>query len=204
MLVSASTDDFMSSLHHITKLLVLNIFLHLSLVAKKIDKPNVSKLIVGALRSANPPSRFLRMNDETSRWEDVGDRRAAEKVSQTLREKDRTSPKRAEDGDDVSDIKPAANLTSEASDETTAFEVNDNADRSVTTLEVDDGADNVDKLPDPLSETSEATPADGVELPHPTSGTSEKAPEDDAAHDAEARAGGVLPSPENFSRTASI
>lgn len=36
----------------------------------------------------------MKLNEETSRWEDVGDRRAAEKVSQTLREKDRTNPKR--------------------------------------------------------------------------------------------------------------
>lgn len=57
--------------------------------AKKVDKPKVSKLIVNALRDATPPSRFLRMNEETTRWEDVGDKRAAEKVSQTLREKDR-------------------------------------------------------------------------------------------------------------------
>lgn len=57
--------------------------------AKKVDKPKVSKLIVNALRSADPPSRFLRMNDITTRWEEVGDKRAAEKVSQTLREKDR-------------------------------------------------------------------------------------------------------------------
>lgn len=59
--------------------------------AKKIYKPNVSKLIVGALRSSNPPSRFLRLNEETSRWEDVGDKRATEKVSQALREKGRDS-----------------------------------------------------------------------------------------------------------------
>ncbi len=56
--------------------------------AKKIDKPQVSKSIVSALRNANPPSRFLRHNEGTGRWEDVGDKRAAEKVSQTLREKD--------------------------------------------------------------------------------------------------------------------
>ncbi len=66
--------------------------------AKKLDKPNVAKLIVGALRSAHPPSRFLKLNEATSRWEDVGDRRAAEKVSQTLREKDRTNPNTVEDG----------------------------------------------------------------------------------------------------------
>jgi hypothetical protein len=57
--------------------------------AKKLDKPNVSKLIVSALRSAVPPSRFLRMNEETTLWEDVGDKRAAEKVSQRLRERAR-------------------------------------------------------------------------------------------------------------------
>lgn len=57
--------------------------------ATKTDKPLVSRLIVTALRNADPPSRFLRKNDETTRWEDVGDKRAAEKVSQTLREKDK-------------------------------------------------------------------------------------------------------------------
>lgn len=57
--------------------------------AKKVDKPKVAKLIVGALRAATPPSRFLRVNETTNQWEDVGDRRAAEKVSQTLREKDK-------------------------------------------------------------------------------------------------------------------
>lgn len=57
--------------------------------AKKLDKPKLSKLIVKALRSAIPPSRFLRMNEETKLWEDVGDKRAAEKVSQRLREKER-------------------------------------------------------------------------------------------------------------------
>lgn len=57
--------------------------------AKKVDKPKVAKLIVGALRAASPPSRFLRVNEATNQWEDVGDRRASEKVSQSLREKDK-------------------------------------------------------------------------------------------------------------------
>jgi len=61
--------------------------------AKKLDKPKVSKLIVNALRSAFPPGRFLRMNEETKLWEDVGDKRAAEKVSQRLREKERGDEK---------------------------------------------------------------------------------------------------------------
>ena len=58
-------------------------------LAKKVDKPKISKLIVSALRSSNPPSRFLRMDVETNKWVDVGQKRAAEKVSQTLREKER-------------------------------------------------------------------------------------------------------------------
>ena len=136
---------------YVAKLLVLDMFSIFLLEAKKIDKPNVSKLIVCALRGANPPSRFLRMNDETSQWEDVGDRRAAEKVSQTLREKDRSAYRKRAEGDDdnddddnvVSDNKPAADPTSEASDETTAFEVNDGANRSDTKLEVDVGAEDI-------------------------------------------------------------
>lgn len=50
-------------------------------------------MIVSALRRADPPSRFLRHNAETNSWEDVGDKRAAEKVSQTLREKDEDEKK---------------------------------------------------------------------------------------------------------------
>jgi len=42
---------------------------------------------------ASPPSRFLRLNEDTKSWVDVGDRRAAEKVSQTLREKDKDQKK---------------------------------------------------------------------------------------------------------------
>ena len=87
-------------------------YLHCFTEAKKIDKPSVSKSIVGALRSANPPSRFLRLNEETSRWEDVGDRRAAEKVSQTLREKDRGDSKASANNNGSS--KPSADTTSEA------------------------------------------------------------------------------------------
>lgn len=67
---------------------MVNKYRHAYNQAKKVDKPQVSRLIVSALRKASPPSRFLRHNEETGRWEDVGDKRAAEKVSQTLREKD--------------------------------------------------------------------------------------------------------------------
>ncbi|KAL7521391.1 hypothetical protein ACHAWX_006063, partial [Stephanocyclus meneghinianus] len=58
-------------------------------MARKAEKPKYAKAIVKALRDHTTPSRFLRMNDTTNQWEDVGDRRAAEKVSQTLREKEK-------------------------------------------------------------------------------------------------------------------
>jgi hypothetical protein len=60
-------------------------------MARKTDKPRYAKAIVQALRNHEVPSRFLRMNETTGMWEDVGDRRAAEKVSQALREKEKKS-----------------------------------------------------------------------------------------------------------------
>ncbi|KAL3765942.1 hypothetical protein ACHAWO_005891 [Cyclotella atomus] len=71
--------------------------------ARKTDKPRYAKAIVQALREHSTPSRFLRMNEATNQWEDVGDRRAAEKVSQTLREKEKSSPKK-----DQHHVNPAA------------------------------------------------------------------------------------------------
>jgi hypothetical protein len=41
-----------------------------------------------ALHQANPPSRFLCRDKETRLWEDVGDKRAAEKVGQLIRKND--------------------------------------------------------------------------------------------------------------------
>jgi len=86
--------------------------------AKKVDKPKVAKLIVGALRAATPPSRFLRVNENTNQWEDVGDRRASEKVSQSLREKDRNEREAAKaaaaaaEGEDDIDFEGSMNATS--------------------------------------------------------------------------------------------
>ena len=56
--------------------------------AKTGDKIQVTRMIVSALRQANPPSRFLCRNEETRLWEDVGDKRAVEKVGQLIRKND--------------------------------------------------------------------------------------------------------------------
>lgn len=54
--------------------------------ATKMDKPKVARRIVRAIRQGNPPGRFLRKGDD-GKWYDVGDRNAAEKTSQGLRER---------------------------------------------------------------------------------------------------------------------
>ena len=54
--------------------------------AVKMDKPAVARKIVRAIRYGTPPGRFLRKHDDNM-WYDVGDRTAAEKTSQGLRER---------------------------------------------------------------------------------------------------------------------
>lgn len=51
-----------------------------------MQKPNVARLIVKAIRSSEPPGRFLKKNDDGI-WVDIGDKKATEKSSQALREK---------------------------------------------------------------------------------------------------------------------
>ena len=55
--------------------------------APKIQKPSVARVIVRAIRNGDPPGRFLRKDDKAGKWVDVGDKKAAEKTSQALREK---------------------------------------------------------------------------------------------------------------------
>lgn len=55
--------------------------------APKIQKPSVARVIVRAIRNGDPPGRFLRKDKKTGFWIDIGDKRAAEKTSQALREK---------------------------------------------------------------------------------------------------------------------
>lgn len=55
--------------------------------APKIQKPSVARVIVRAIRNGDPPGRFLKKDEKTGKWFDVGDKKAAEKTSQALREK---------------------------------------------------------------------------------------------------------------------
>ncbi|GAX10433.1 hypothetical protein FisN_21Lh132 [Fistulifera solaris] len=69
---------------HWRMLVAANKELYVSLPKKQ--KMLLSKSIVNAVRSQNPPGRFLQKDNKTNLWYDVGDQRAQEKTSQALRE----------------------------------------------------------------------------------------------------------------------
>ena len=52
----------------------------------KKQKTVITKSMVLAVRSMNPPGRFLEKNPVTGLWADIGDERACEKASQRLRD----------------------------------------------------------------------------------------------------------------------
>ena len=55
--------------------------------SKRLDKPLVALEIIQEWRSQKPPGRFLKIDENTGMWHDVGDKKAREKTSQALREK---------------------------------------------------------------------------------------------------------------------
>jgi len=67
------------------------------------EKPTVALQIVREWRAQEPPGRFLRHNDVTRLWHDVGDKKAREKTSQALREKAPQIRKQQEEQQDKKD-----------------------------------------------------------------------------------------------------
>ncbi len=55
--------------------------------SKRLDKPLVALDIIRQWRDQKPPGRFLKLNEASGLWSDVGDKKAREKTSQALREK---------------------------------------------------------------------------------------------------------------------
>lgn len=55
--------------------------------SKRLDKPLVALGIIREWRAQDPPGRFLKIDEKTGLWNDVGDKKAREKTSQALREK---------------------------------------------------------------------------------------------------------------------
>ena len=77
--------------------------------SKRLDKPLVALEIIRLWRAQEPPGRFLKLDEKTGLWSDVGDKKAREKTSQALREKAPLIRKQqeeekigGEDGEDVS------------------------------------------------------------------------------------------------------
>lgn len=55
--------------------------------SKRLDKPLVALDIIRQWRAQKPPGRFLKFDEKSDTWFDVGDKKAREKTSQALREK---------------------------------------------------------------------------------------------------------------------
>ena len=70
--------------------------------SKRLDKPLVALEIIREWRGQWPPGRFLKHNDKTGLWDDVGDKKAREKTSQALREKAPQIRKQQQEEKDVS------------------------------------------------------------------------------------------------------
>ena len=69
-------------------------------------KPIIAMEVVSTWRDQSPPGRFIRKNEETGLWDDIGDEDARIKCSQTLRE--RKGKKRKNPNDDVTASSSAA------------------------------------------------------------------------------------------------
>jgi len=65
--------------------------------SKRLDKPLVALGIIRLWRAQLPPGRFLKLDEKTGHWNDVGDKKAREKTSQALREKAPLIRKQQED-----------------------------------------------------------------------------------------------------------
>mmetsp|Transcript_28973 Transcript_28973/g.79477 ORF Transcript_28973/g.79477 Transcript_28973/m.79477 type:complete len:484 (+) Transcript_28973:83-1534(+) len=64
---------------------LINVHRRTYLKARKNDKPSISRSIVKTVRDAN--GRFLRKDDTTNMWFEIGDEAAREKTSQALRQR---------------------------------------------------------------------------------------------------------------------
>uniref|UniRef100_A0A7S4N5D4 DUF6824 domain-containing protein n=1 Tax=Odontella aurita TaxID=265563 RepID=A0A7S4N5D4_9STRA len=76
--------------------------------SKRLDKPLVALNIIRQWREQDPSGRFLKLDERTGLWHDVGDKKAREKTSQALREKAPELRKQQEVGKVKKDCKLAS------------------------------------------------------------------------------------------------
>lgn len=79
--------------------------------SKRLDKPLVALEIIRFWRGQVPPGRFLKLDEKTGLWNDVGDKKAREKTSQALREKAPLIRKQQEEEKGDEDGKGAVSAT---------------------------------------------------------------------------------------------
>ena len=59
---------------------------YLAKTVKKLEKAYIAAKIVHRIRTMNPPGRFLKQDDDTGLWFEIGDAKAIKKTGQALRE----------------------------------------------------------------------------------------------------------------------
>lgn len=89
--------------------------------SKRLDKPLVALEIIRLWRAQLPPGRFLKLDEKTGLWNDVGDKKAREKTSQALREKAPLIRKQQEEADGKSDDEKEKKEEKEGGTKTTRF-----------------------------------------------------------------------------------
>ena len=71
---------------------------YLAKTTKKLEKAHIASKIINTIRSLEPPGRFLKEDDDTGLWFDIGDAKAIKKAGQALRE-DAAGIRHETDGD---------------------------------------------------------------------------------------------------------
>lgn len=100
--------------------------------ASKVQKPAVARMIVKAIRNSDPPGRFLKKDTKMDKWVDIGDKRAAEKASQALREKppeERSKLRKVVSGDNGSKVDDNAEKGRQVDSDDAASKTDENAEK---------------------------------------------------------------------------
>lgn len=116
----------------------------------KRQKMLLSRSIVNAVRSQNPPGRFLQKDAKSELWYDVGDQRAQEKTSQALRE-------------GAPDIR--SKLETPSTDEPTTTSTSTSAGKDNSNTGTSTGTNNLTQ-PVPSTTTSNMVPPQKPRQPH--------------------------------------
>ena len=123
----------------------------------KRQKMLLSRSIVNAVRSQNPPGRFLQKDSKSNQWFDVGDQRAQEKTSQALREGAPDIRKKVAEQTEKTDVKSTKNSTETPGSESAKTDQKKNGDK--TSTQALQREQSTDATPVPATATSDGAVA---------------------------------------------